>query len=163
MLAKPVTMKRAFFVLLALLCLGAGLTDKAVSIGGAYPGQSAADLETVKGQPESVVQGDLMVYNKGQVMVRVKDGEVVYVAGWDLESSGRSLQLKGVASDYVRRTLGPPQQVYTKGALDCWLYPGSNADVGVLVQQHVVAGYILQHPGTLLPTLEQAGYRAPGP
>lgn len=162
-MGKTRRMRKLLVGLLALLCLGAALEDKMVSLGGVSPGMSAAEVEKVKGQPDRVVQGDLLVFDHGLVMVRLKDDRVVYVAGFDLEQSGRSMALKGVAREYARRRLGEPGGTYLKGEVTTWLYPAGNADVGVMVSGSSVAGFVLQEPGTLGATLKQAGYlESPG-
>lgn len=156
-------MRNVLVCLLAVICLGAGLEQKMVSLGGVSPGMTGAEVENLKGKPDRVVDGDLQIYDHGLVMVRLKDDRVVYVAGFDLEQSGRSMALKGVAAEYARRRLGDPSGTYLKGEVTTWLYPAGNADVGVMLSGSSVAGFLLQEPGTLGATLQQAGYQpSPG-
>lgn len=151
-------MRQALICLLAIVCLGMGLADKQLSIKGVAPGLNTTELEGVKGKPDAI-QADIYKFDHGETIVRVKDEEVVFVSGFDLEARGHSLALYGVSREYLERTLGKPQRIYVKGPISTYLYPGANADAGVMLNYDSVAGFMLQQPGTLGPTLEQAGYR----
>lgn len=156
--ANLLRMKRtALLCFLALLCLSAGFGQKRLTIGGVSPGLTAAELMTLKGQPEKI-ERDLLTY-KGQLKVRLRDDRVVFVGGMDLETGGNSARLFGVSSDYLKRQLGEPFKIYTKGAVQTWVYASDNADVGIMLLDNVVGGFILQEMGSLPGTLETAGYR----
>lgn len=133
-------------------------SDLPLTLGGLSIGSPATLVGERLGKPEREIDPDLKLY-PGALLVRTREGRVVNLTGagtWSLRQGERELGSIGAPWPAAH---GLPRWQYRRGDLMVWLYNVQSCDLGVILKNGAVEGFLLSEPGLLGWALEQSGYR----
>ena len=117
------------------------------------------------GAPLRRVDDQTQVY-RDDAVVRIRDGKVVNLmvsdtkGHWRLEFKGKDLLATGAAQASVLSLLGKPAATYlnSKKPLQVLLYTPSLQDLGIMILDGKVVGFMLADPGVMAGSLTDTGY-----
>lgn len=151
------------FLLLSAPAMAAPAWDAPFELNGLKLMIPEGDLKAKLGPAQREFDGDLRLYG-GNLLVRVREGLVVNLSAadegdaWALGQAGTVLARTAMPEDGLLAAFGEPREIYAKKTLRVLLFGGKANDVGVMVLDGRVVGFMLAEPDMLSPSLMDSGY-----
>ncbi|MBI3927620.1 MAG: hypothetical protein HY319_18920 [Armatimonadetes bacterium] len=139
-------------------------SDVPFCLNGLELGMSSQELARLMGPPVRRLNEDMSLY-RDNLLVRLREEKVVNLGAsgsvWTLSQGSEGVASAGMTLEELEQRLGPPNARYGRpdqNRLAVRIYRASRSDVGIMVMQDQVVGFLLSEPGMMELTLKERGY-----
>lgn len=138
------------------------------SVNGISVGMSEANARKIAGEPVKVLNEEMCLYD-GNLLLLTRGQKVVNVSvsdasgRWVLKQGNTELTRTGVTAADFEKRFGGPAEIYIhqqKPGVLIAFYPGAFFDMGAIMANNKVMGFMLTEPGVMEAYLGKAGYTA---